>query len=1619
LGEQRVWGWSSVGAGGKNVGLWNISASAEYYNGGPLKRELMEHIGTTILNMLNGGHYGMGSDGNFASGEVWAKVCGPYFIYCNNVTNTLTGTNPPAQALYQDALAQGAAEQSAWPYAWFTNANYAPAANRGAVTGKLAINDSGNPNASAAGLWVGLIQQPSTTDSVFDFQQWMKPYQFWVQADANGNFTLTNVIAGANYTLYAYGPGAADTFLSQSQTGGAPPLIIDLPATPFAVTVAGGTTTNLGTVTWTPARVGATVFEIGYPDRKGDKFRHGDDYWVGDIGPTPTAPSPIWSKWLEYPFDFPSGPNYVVGQSRWTTDWNFIQPVTTDSQGNYNNSSSTITFTLASAPTNGATASLYLGLASDYYSAIIVTVNGNNLGNVSVTGTPNNSIPTTGYYPGYSDSDTNIREGNNAAFSDERLTFSASQLHAGVNTINIGIRQIGGSYFADHAMYDYVRLELTGYVPPPPVSVAAYPGNHGNLVCWPVTPGATSYNVLRSTTAGANYVSITNGVTGPGCGSGTNNAAYLDATAVNGTTYYYVVRSVNPTGFSTNSPSSSGVTPSSGIATTAPAAPSGLSVTSSGHQSVTLNWSASTNASFYSLWRSILANTGGGSSNTLNTIILNNTNTGTSYTDLSPTDGGIYQYFVTATGPGGTSTNSAAVVAVPLPAAPASLPASLTASFVQTNAITLNWSAVSGAVGYALYRATSSSGPYTYLQTVTETTYTDTGLNSATIYYYRVAAVNGGGVSANATDLVNSQQAFPPSLTAIGTNTQIILAWSAATNATSYTIKRGTSSGNETTTVATGYAGTSYTNSGLANGTTYYYVVMATGSGGGSGNSPEASATPFANASGIWTSAASGVWGAATNWSGGEIATGPGSLADFSTLRLPASLTVTLDSPRTVSALKFGDTSATYNWTLAGTNPLTLGASPEIQVVNQAATVATGIAGTNGITKTGPGLLTLGGASNTLTGGITINQGVLTLNFAAANAPAANLFPSINALTMGGGTLQLNGSSNTVSSQTFASTTLNAGSSVFSAAPASDTNYPTVNLAAVTANAGGLVEFLGPATVGAGGGNVASNATITTSAGGNSAFVGGSGAAFYASFFATVGLDDYAAATASAPYAVVGGSQISGFYTTASGTAGTGGNLDVTGNITGWSGQPYLTSMRFNTSLGANISVASYSTLTLADILVTPNVGAYNVTYNSGSFRPNASASGPFVVWQNNPAGELILNTGVGNAKNGSSAYVQSGPGTVSLTSTGNGYSLDSYLNGGVTLIAGNGSLGPPATAAAVNLNGGSVVANGTFAMDDAGVNARPFVLGSNGGGLAATAGNTMTVDGYIGGAGQLVIGVPASNANGNTPGQLPGTGPGTANPTPIMAAGTVVLNSAGNGFSGGTVLCSGTLIANNPAGSATGSGSVWVRSGGILAGIGTLAGPVTVSQGGMLLPGEPFGTLTLNSSLTLAAGSTTLLQIQHSPLTNAAVSLAGALTAGGALVVTNTGASALASGDSFPLFNAANYAGAFTSLVLPALATNLLWNTNTLMTSGTLSVVTLTAPTIAAIQFNGGSLTVSGSGGINRWPYVILAATNLATASWHPVATNQFDGSGNFTLTLTNAANPNQPQTFYKLQVR
>ena len=80
---------------------------------------------------------------------------------------------------------------------------------------------------------------------------------------------------------------------------------------------------------------------------------------------------------------------------------------------------------------------------------------------------------------------------------------------------------------------------------------------------------------------------------------------------------------------------------------------------------------------------------------------------------------------------------------------------------------------------------------------------------------------------------------------------QAALSWTAASNATNYNVKRATASGGPYTTVAT-VTGTSYTDSGVLGGTTYYYVVSALNTGGESANSTQSSVTPTVNVPSPW-----------------------------------------------------------------------------------------------------------------------------------------------------------------------------------------------------------------------------------------------------------------------------------------------------------------------------------------------------------------------------------------------------------------------------------------------------------------------------------------------------------------------------------------------------------------------------------------------------------------------------------------------------------------------------------------------------------------------------------------------------------------------------------------------
>jgi fibronectin type 3 domain-containing protein len=279
----------------------------------------------------------------------------------------------------------------------------------------------------------------------------------------------------------------------------------------------------------------------------------------------------------------------------------------------------------------------------------------------------------------------------------------------------------------------------------------------------------------------------------------------------------------------------------SSAVTTAPAAPTALAATA-GNAQVTLSWTASSGATSYNVKR---ATTSGGPYTTVASGV-----TGTTYTNTGLTNGTTYYYVISAVNSAGESTNSTQASATPAAAvtAPAA-PTGLVATAGNAQAV-LTWTASSGATSYNVKRATISGGPYTTIATgIAGTTYTNTGLTNGTTYYYVVSAVNSAGESSNSAQASVTPvapitiPAAPTTLTSTAGNAQVTLNWSASTGATSYNVKRTAVSGGAFTTIAN-VTGTSFTDSGLTNGTTYYYVVTAVNSAGESGNSPIASATP-------------------------------------------------------------------------------------------------------------------------------------------------------------------------------------------------------------------------------------------------------------------------------------------------------------------------------------------------------------------------------------------------------------------------------------------------------------------------------------------------------------------------------------------------------------------------------------------------------------------------------------------------------------------------------------------------------------------------------------------------------------------------------------------------------
>jgi hypothetical protein len=477
---------------------------------------------------------------------------------------------------------------------------------------------------------------------------------------------------------------------------------------------------------------------------------------------------------------------------------------------------------------------------------------------------------------------------------------------------------------------DPISPWLAGYLqgqavlPSAPTELATTAGPQRVFLRWKGGYGSQSYNVRRSTTSGGPYTVVGSQIGGP------LNPTWTDTSVTNGTTYYYVVAGVTPAGegpacaelsatpldgyrincgggsvgnfggdaYYTNGTSwaTSESINTSGVTNAGPAA----MYQSERHAwpevssfSYSLN-GLQPNANYYV--RLHFAETYYSSSGARRfNVAINGTAVLSSfdiYAEAGARNKALVKSFTVAANGGGVMTINytaggadwpkASGIEI-LPAPPAT-PTGLAATAGSAQ-VSLTWSATTGATNYNVKRATTSGGPYTTVATVTTAGYTNTGLTNGTTYYYVVSAINAGGESSNSSQVSgtpNGPPAAPTNLTAQFGNAQAVLSWTAGAGATSYNVKRSTTNGGPHTTIATNVTTTTYTNTGLTNGTTYYYVVSSVNAVGESANSNQASATPSGVAAAddfeampSWSSTFDASWGNAASFtvvSGGQTA---------------------------------------------------------------------------------------------------------------------------------------------------------------------------------------------------------------------------------------------------------------------------------------------------------------------------------------------------------------------------------------------------------------------------------------------------------------------------------------------------------------------------------------------------------------------------------------------------------------------------------------------------------------------------------------------------------------------------------------------------------------------------
>ncbi|XP_033222743.1 rhamnogalacturonate lyase-like [Belonocnema kinseyi] len=163
------------GAFGNGFGAWVVSASHEYYSGGPLKQDLLVHQGPLVANYMAGMHFGTPA---LNAPHGWTKVYGPWLVYFNE------GSDDQVKL---DAFRQATVEQSLWPYKWMNDKEYPQ--KRATLQGKV--------TSSARSM---VVISSSLKE---DFDKQTLGYSYFTETDKTGFFEL-NKISPGTYKLTAY-----------------------------------------------------------------------------------------------------------------------------------------------------------------------------------------------------------------------------------------------------------------------------------------------------------------------------------------------------------------------------------------------------------------------------------------------------------------------------------------------------------------------------------------------------------------------------------------------------------------------------------------------------------------------------------------------------------------------------------------------------------------------------------------------------------------------------------------------------------------------------------------------------------------------------------------------------------------------------------------------------------------------------------------------------------------------------------------------------------------------------------------------------------------------------------------------------------------------------------------------------------------------------------------------------------------------------------------------------------------------------------------------------------------------------------------------------------------------